>query len=58
MYTLIIGIILSLIGRKFYNKREKTNQVNNSGVFFQLDTIFLYSGFIIILVSILSLVLK
>ena len=53
--TLILGIIFYLLGRKSYQKHEQKNadRNNNSGVFFQLNTILLVSGFLLILISIL-----
>ncbi|MCH3883739.1 hypothetical protein [Tenacibaculum aquimarinum] len=53
---LIVGIILYLLGRKSYYKfeRDRKDKNNNSGVFLQLNTILLYSGFILIVFSILA----
>ncbi len=55
---LILGIILYLLGKKSYDRfeRNRKDKNNNSGVFLQLNTILLYSGFILITGSVLSLI--
>ncbi len=54
---LIFGIILCVLGlrlsRKFENDPSKKEQ--NTGVFFQLHTQLLVNGFLLILVSLLSI---
>ena len=56
---LILGIVLFILGEISLNKFEKnrTDKENNSGVFFQLNTLLLYSGFILVLVSLLFIFL-
>lgn len=53
--TLIFGIILLTLGKISLNKfdRNRTDRENNSGVFFQLNTLLLYSGSILVIVSLI-----
>ena len=57
---LFSGIVLFILGKTSLNKFEKnrTDKGNNSGVFFQLNTILMLSGFALILSSILMFVLN
>jgi|TARA_R110002033_G_scaffold170920_1_gene214785 hypothetical protein len=52
---LIFGIILLILGKVSLTKFEKTrtDKENNSGVFFQKNTLLLYSGFILVLISLI-----
>ncbi|GEM_PF-1791612 len=54
---LIFGIILLILGEISLNKyeRNRTDKENNSGVFFQLNTLLLYSGSILVIVSLIFL---
>ncbi|GFZ93423.1 hypothetical protein GCM10011531_26830 [Aquaticitalea lipolytica] len=54
---LIFGIILLILGKISLNKyeRNRTDKENNSGVFFQLNTLLLYSGSILVIVSLIFL---
>ncbi len=57
---LFSGIVLLILGKASLNKFEKsrTEKENNSGVFFQLNTILMLSGFALILSSILMFFLN
>ncbi len=52
---LIFGIILLILGKISLNKfeRNRTDKENNSGVFLQLNTLLLYSGSILVIVSLI-----
>ena len=54
---LIFGIILLILGKISFNKfeRNQTDKENNSGVFLQLNTLLLYSGSILVIVSVIFL---
>jgi hypothetical protein len=54
---LVFGIILLILGKISLNKfeRNRTDKENNSGVFLQLNTLLLYSGSILVIVSLIFL---
>ena len=57
---LIFGITLLILGKISLNKfeRNRTDKENNSGVFFQLNTFLLYSGSVLVIVSLIFLLGK